>query len=161
MYLKLLKLTLGFSIVCGLQLARAHDFQAGTLRIAHPYAPPSLSSTGAVYFKFIQNEGKADDELQSARSSVATSVALHEMKMEGDVMTMRTLSAIALPAGATIRFAHGQPNGYHLMLMGLLKPLKEGDHFSVWLKFKHAGEKEVMVWVQTPKSKTNQSEHKH
>jgi copper(I)-binding protein len=48
-----------------------------------------------------------------------------------------------------------------VMLMGLKKPLNDGDKFSVWLTFKHAGEVEVEVWVQTPKDANKAEEHKH
>ena len=43
----------------------------------------------------------------------------------------------------------------------LKKPLNDGDKFSVWLTFKHAGEVEVEVWVQTPKDANKAEEHKH
>lgn len=142
-------------------VAYSHDFKAGTLRIEHPYTTASLTSTGAVYFKSIINEGKVDDELLGARTTVAASVELHEMKLEGGVMKMRALSSIRLPADSVTRFMHGQTNGYHLMLQGLTKPLKDDDRFPVWLHFKHAGEKEVMVWVQAPKKNANQHEHPH
>jgi len=83
------------------------------------------------------------------------------MKMEGDVMKMRPLSSIDIPAGSEVSFAKGNPIGYHVMLIGLKKPLKVGDKFSVWLTFKHAGEVEVEVWVQTPKDANKVEEHKH
>lgn len=145
----------------GHSLAQAHGFKAGNLKIEHPYAVASLASTGAVYFKSIKNEGNTADEMVGARTTVASSIELHEMRMEGDVMKMRSVSSITLPPGSTTRFMHGQATGYHLMLMGLKKPLKEGDRFPVWLQFKQAGEKEVMVWVQTPKTNAHQHEHKH
>jgi hypothetical protein len=54
---------------------------------------------------------------------------------------------------------HGAASGYHLMLMGLKAPLKDGDRFPVVLNFKRAGEREVMVWVQTPRDAG--TEHMH
>ena len=161
MLTKLLTASLVLSILCGLNLAHAHDFQVGSLRIVHPYTTPSLSRNGAVYFKAIQNEGQQDDELLGARTPAAASVELHAMRMQGDVMTMRAQSAIVLPAGSSTPFTHGQAHGYHVMLIGLHKPLKDGDRFPVWLRFKHAGEKEVMVWVQTPKNQATSGAHQH
>jgi copper(I)-binding protein len=142
--------------------ANAHGFNIGKLQIEHPYATPSLHpTTGGVFFKFIKNKGNVPDELTGARTTVAQSVELHQMSMEGDVMKMRAVPLIRLPAGSVTSFKQGQSNGYHLMLMGLKSPLKDGDRFPVWLQFKQAGEIEVMVWVQTPKSGTDRNEHKH
>lgn len=151
-----------FSIAWTLSIANAHDFKIGAIRIDHPYATPNLNgATGAVYFKFIKNDGKSMDQLIGARTTVSESVELHEMTMEGEVMKMRSLSHVNLPVGTNVSFKHGQVNGYHLMLVGMKKPLKDGDRFPVWLQFKQAGEVEVMVWVQTPRSASTNIEHKH
>jgi copper(I)-binding protein len=60
-----------------------------------------------------------------------------------------------------VSVAKGNPNGYHLMLLGLKKPLKDGDKFPVWLTFKKAGVVEVEVWVQPPTEVNKPEEHKH
>src|SRR6478752_2265271 len=56
---------------------------------------------------------------------IATPVAgiaeVHEMKMEGDVMRMRAVQALPLPANKPVQLA---PGGYHLMLQDLKAPLK-------------------------------------
>ena len=71
------------------------------------------------------------------------------------------LSSIDIPAGGEVSIAKGNPNGYHLMLLGLKKPLQEGDSFPVWLTFKQAGEVKVDVRVQVPKASSQPQEHKH
>lgn len=143
--------------------AFAHGFQAGDLYIKHPYATPTPATgkNGAVYFKSINNSGKTADQLISAKTTVADRIEIHEMKMDGDVMKMRPLSSIDIPAGAEVSFAKGNPNGYHLMLMGLKRPLKDGDKFSVWLTFKKGAEVEVEVWVQSSTVDNQDQEHKH
>jgi copper(I)-binding protein len=143
--------------------AQAHGFAVGELLVRHPYAAPSLagSQNGAVYFKGIKNAGKEADQLLSAKTQVADKVEIHEMTMSGDVMKMRPLSSIEIPAGGEVSVAKGNPNGYHLMLLGLKKPLKDGDRFPVWLTFKRAGEVKVEVYVQTPKAAAQTEEHKH
>ena len=87
--------------------AHAHDFKQGDVLIDHPYATPSLAGTtnGAVYFKGIQNKGKEADQLLSAKSQVADKVEIHEMTMSGDVMKMRPLSSIEIPAGGEVSVA--------------------------------------------------------
>ena len=143
--------------------AQAHGFAVGELFVRHPYAVPSLagSQNAAVYFKSIKNSGKKADQLLSAKTQVAQTVEIHEMTMDGDIMKMRPLSSIDIPAGGEVSIAKGNPNGYHLMLLGLKKPLQEGDSFPVWLTFKQAGEVKVDVRVHVPKASSQPQEHKH
>lgn len=143
--------------------ALAHGFQVGDLYVKHPYSVPSIAGAknGIAYFKGIKNSGHNADQLIAVRTQVAERAEIHEMKMDAGVMKMRPLSGIDIPAGAEVSFAKGNPNGYHVMLMGLKKPLKEGDKFSVWLTFGKAGEVEVEVWVQSPQDANKAEEHKH
>lgn len=157
---RLLIICLGSLLVLS---APAHGFDVGDLFVRHPYASPSMagSQNGAVYFKGIKNAGKEADQLLSAKTQVADKVEIHEMTMSGDVMKMRPLSSIEIPAGVEVSIAKGNPNGYHLMLLGLKQPLKDGDRFPVWLTFKRAGEVKVEVSVQTLKAAAQAEEHKH
>ena len=82
------------------------------------------------------------------------------MQMEGDVMRMREVSAIELPAKSNLQLGHASTDGYHLMLEGLKAPLKDGDSFPLTLRFERAGEKTVQIHVQTPR-KSASHEHKH
>ena len=143
--------------------AWAHGFKQGDLTIDHPYATPSRpgQSQGAVYLRAIKNNGAAPDRLLSAQTPVAASVELHRMDTEGGVMRMRAVPAVDLPAKAEVRLRHGTANGHHLMLMGLKAPLKDGDRFPVTLTFERAGTREVMVWVQTPRSGSGDAVHSH
>ena len=143
--------------------AQAHGFEVGDLVVRHPYAAPSMAGAqnGAVYFKGIHNKGKTPDQLIGARSDVSQSVQMHEMRMDSNVMRMKEMSAIDIPAGEEVVFARGQAQGYHLMLLGLKQPLKDGDRFPLWLTFKQAGEVKVEVSVQTPKAAAQAEEHKH
>lgn len=142
----------------------AHGFDVGDLFVRHPYASPSLEGVknGAVYFKGIKNNGKTADQLIGARTDVAQTVQLHEMRMDSNnVMRMKELAAVEIPAGSEVVFVRGQPEGYHLMLLGLKQVLKDGDRFPLWLTFKHAGEVKVEVYVQTAKAAAQAEEHKH
>ena len=62
--------------------------------------------------------------LVEVRSPAAKSVEMHTMSMQGDVMRMRQIDGLVLPAGGAVDLS---PGGYHLMLVGLVRPLKEGD----------------------------------
>lgn len=129
--------------------AGAHDYEAGTLHIAHPWARATVPGqpAGGAYLE-LENRGGAD-RLLSARSPASARVELHSMTMEGEVMRMRELEAVPLPAGATVKF---QPGGLHLMLMGLKAPLKQGERVPLTLRFEKAGEVTVELSVESPGS---------
>ncbi|MDA7417381.1 copper chaperone PCu(A)C [Xenophilus arseniciresistens] len=141
--------------------AQAHDFRVGELSIDHPYATPSLPGvkTGAVYLRGIRNKGSAPDRLIGASTPVAERVELHTRQIDGDVLRMREVPAIALPAGQEVQLRHGQPQ--HLMLVGLKKPLKVGERFDLTLRFERAGETTVKAWVQQPRAAADDAAHKH
>ena len=159
----LLKILTSFLFLTAVHSLWAHDFKAGDISIDHPYATVSMSGSknGAVYFKSIKNSGKDADQLVAVKSQIADKTEIHEMKMDGDVMKMRALSAVDIPAGAVVSVMKGNPNGYHVMLLGLKKPLKEGDKFPLRLSFKKAGEVEVEVVVQAADPAGKHEEHKH
>lgn len=139
--------------------ASAHEFKAGAIAIGHPYARTTAPGqpNGGGFMKFA-NQGTAADKLLSASAAaVAGSVELHTMRMEGDVMRMRQVDTIELPAGATVEL---KPGGLHLMFIGLKQPLKAGDKFPLMLRFEKAGEVIVTVNVEAPKPAAA-SEHKH
>jgi len=134
-------------------LAWAHDFRAGDLRVDHPYAMPTRPGlhTGGVYLRAIRNGANQADRLVAARTPVAERVEIHQMRLEGDVMRMRAVPALDIPARGEVALRHGSPDGHHLMLHGLKAPLADGQRFPVTLVFERAGELEVMVWVQSPR----------
>ena len=125
----------------------AHDYQAGSLTIVHPYARATAPSqpTGGGYFKLV-NRG-ASDRLLGASAPVCASVELHSMRLDGDVMRMREVTAIDVPAGKTVELT---PGGLHLMLVGLKAPLVAGQSFRMTLKFEKAGAVTVDVKIDAP-----------
>ena len=95
-------------------------------------------------FMKIENKGSGTDQLVSASSPVASEVQLHEMAMEGNVMKMRQVKDIAVPAGGAVEL---KPGGLHLMFMNIKAPLTAGESVPVKLKFAKAGEVEVKMPV--------------
>ncbi len=140
------------------QIANSHALKCGELNVAHPYSIPTLSGNknGAAYFMAIKNNGKETDQLLGANGNVSSSVEIHEMQMENNVMKMRAVPEVQLPAGYEVTFKHGQANGYHLMLIDLKKSLKQGDKFELTLNFKKAGDCRAEFWVEAPKADTHQ-----
>lgn len=140
-------------------VAQAHGVKLGEIELRHPHAYPTLPgmTTGAVYLMAIRNDGDRADRLLSAGTTAAERVELHRMQMDGDVMRMRAVSAIEVPAKTTISLRQGSADGYHLMLFGLHRPLAVGDRFPLTLRFERAGEIAVEVWVETPRPGANHS----
>jgi hypothetical protein len=69
-------------------------------------------------------------------SSPAAGVAeVHEMKLVNDIMRMRAVPVLDLPAGRTVSL---KPGGYHVMLLDLKAPLAKNSTVPVTLRFKDA-----------------------
>ena len=74
-------------------------------------------------------------QLVGFQSRDAAETALHEMVMDGDVMRMRAVPQLALPAGQTVWLKPGA-GGQHLMLMGLKRALSAGDQIKLTLRLR-------------------------
>ena len=107
---------------------------------------PGQQATGM----FATLTAKQDSTLVSASSPVAGTVEVHEMKMEGDVMKMRAVPALALPAGQAVSL---KPGSYHVMLMGLKKPLPDGSSVPLKLVIEDAQKKQTTLDIKVPVKK--------
>ena len=97
-------------------------------------------------------------KLVSASSPVAGVVEVHEMVMDGNVMKMRAVTGLELPAGKAVEL---KPGGYHLMLMDLKQELKAGESVPVTLVIEGTGGKRESVDVKAPvKALADSSGHK-
>ena len=125
-------------------MAQAQNAKVGGVQIENAYTratvPGQMAAGG---FMKIENKGAAD-QLISASSPVAGEVQLHEMAMDGNVMKMRQVKDIAVPAGGAVEL---KPGGLHLMFMNIKAPLAAGETVPVKLKFAKAGEVEVKMPV--------------
>ena len=118
----------------------AQSAKIGGLEIENAYTRATVPGQQvAGGFLKIENKGGVD-QLISASSPAAGEVQLHEMAMEGNVMKMRQLKEIPVPAGGAVEL---KPGGLHLMLMNIKAPFTAGDTVPVKLKFAKAGEVEV------------------
>jgi len=127
--------------------ARAEDVKAGDLVITQGWsrATPGGARTGGGFLT-IENKGSAPDKLVSASADVAGKVEVHEMAMNDGVMRMRPVEGgLTIDPGKTVKLA---PGGYHLMIMELKSPLKQGDKLPVTLQFEKAGKVTVTLDVQ-------------
>ena len=143
----------------------AHGVQAEASPVVVSGAYTAVPRPGvpnlAVYIDRVQNRGQQDDQLLSARTGIARATEMHEMKVENDMMRMRQVSAIDIPAGTSVDMNKGARSGYHLMVLGLSRPLKAGEHFTLTLNFRHAGSQDVQVLVQDGAGHRGGNEHHH
>jgi copper(I)-binding protein len=127
--------------------ALAEEIKAGDLVITQAWsrATPGGAKVGGGYLT-IQNKGSAADRLIGGTADVADKVQVHEMATTNGVMTMRPLDkGLSIEPGKTVKFA---PGGYHLMLLDLKSPLKQGDKVPVTLEFEKAGKVKLTFEVQ-------------
>lgn len=102
---------------------------------------------GAVFVTLI-NEGEAPDRLLSAQCEVADVVELHETIVEDNVAKMQPVAGgIDVPARGRVEL---KPGGYHVMLIGLRRPLMAGERFPVVLQFEHSGALTIEAVVREP-----------
>jgi copper(I)-binding protein len=141
---------------------QAHEYEAGSLHIDHPWSRemPPVAPTAAAYF-VIHNYGSEADRLLSVSTPVAEKAELHEHVHAGGLMKMQQVQDVAVPAGAEVKF---EPMGYHVMLFGLQKQASDGERFPLTLNFERAGKVDVEVTVQKDApvaAPAASAEHKH
>lgn len=134
--------------------AQADDTKVAGITITEIWAraTPKSARNGAVYLT-MQNAG-ARDRLVNASTTVARSAEIHESSMRNGIMHMQRVSGIDVPNGAVTKLA---PGGFHIMLMGLEKTLKQGDTFELKLQFAKAG----MVTIPVTARKVGASTMSH
>ena len=88
-------------------------------------------ATGA----FMNLTAKKATRLVGIKTDAAAVAEVHEMTMDKDVMRMRPIPVLDLPAGQTVSL---KPGGYHVMLMNLKEPLPVDSHVQLTLLFEDA-----------------------
>lgn len=118
----------------------------------------SQKATGA----FMKLTSPANTRLVAAQSSVANVVEIHEMAMVGDMMKMRAIPGLDVPAGKNVEL---KPGGYHVMLIDLKDQIKVGDTVPITLVFEGPDKKQQTVEIKAPARPLNtamsKGEHKH
>jgi copper(I)-binding protein len=150
------------AFIAGLSLCAgvvAQEAKVGALTVSQARARFTVSGqTAGGGFMKLDNQGVAADRLVGGRAPVCERVEMHTMRLDGNVMRMRQLDAIELPAGKTVEL---KSSGLHLMFVGLKAPLKAGEKFPLTLRFEKAGEVTVQVLIEGPASPAQDHHHKH
>ncbi|ATG49362.1 copper-binding protein [Celeribacter ethanolicus] len=117
------------------------------INIVDPFARSSgmMARAGAAFF-IIENTGDEADRLIDAKSDISKITELHTHKDMGDgIMKMvHVPEGFEIPAHGTHALARG---GDHVMFMGLLQPMNQGDTVTVTLTFEKAGDITVEIPV--------------
>ena len=134
--------------------AHAHDYSVGTLKIDHPWAraTPKGANVGGGYLK-ITNTGATPDRLVGGVSAVSKRFEIHEMSMDNGVMKMRELAkGLEIKPGETVEL---KPGGYHVMFIGLNRPLVQGEKVKAVVQFEKAGKVDVEFAVEAIGAQTS------
>ncbi len=148
--------TLLAAIVLGLLVAvpaMSHEEKAGELTISHPWsrATAPTQKAGAV-FMTIHNAGTQADRLVGARSDDAELVQIHGHIRDGEMIRMRPVDGVVVPAGGS---AELKPGGFHVMLIGLKGPLFEETTIPLILEFERAGEVSIEAVVESAAARSS------
>ena len=120
--------------------------QTAAVKVEGAWARASVQgqkATGA----FMRLTAKDGARLVRAESPAAGLAEVHEMKMEGDIMKMRAVPALDLPAGKTVEL---KPGGYHVMLLDLKAPLAKDSTVPLTLVFQDAKGVESKLKLTVP-----------
>jgi len=122
-------------------------FAGSDISVTDAYARSSgKSAKSGAAFMIIVNAGDEDDQLVDARTDAAKLTQLHtHIEGEGGVMQMRQVEGgFTIPAHGEHALARG---GDHVMLMGLTRPMVDGETLTLTLVFEKAGEVTIEVPV--------------
>ncbi len=119
---------------------------AGGLSVTDAWSrstPPGVT-VGVAYFT-LQNDTGKSDRLLKITTPVAGKVQVHRTEILDGIARMREVAMLHVDAGQVLEFA---PNGMHVMLMGLKRPLVAGMSYDLELLFEVAGPRKVKVQVR-------------
>lgn len=131
-------------LASALSLSLAAHAQSPAVKVDDPWVRATVApqkATGA----FMQLTSSQAAKVVAASSPVAGMVEIHEMKMDDGVMKMRAVDALPLPAGQAVAL---KPGSYHVMLMGLQRPIKAGEVVPLTLTVEGADGKRTDVEVK-------------
>ncbi len=110
---------------------------AETIEIIQPYArSASPNAKSGAAFMIINNTGEKDVTLTGGETEYAERAEIHTHNMtdDGIMKMMEVEGGLVVPAGQCVTLSRG---GYHVMLLGLTKPILDGETFELALNFEN------------------------
>ena len=135
---------LATAIFCAATVAYAADAKVGNLKIDDIWARTGQPGQVSAAYMEIKNKGDAD-KIVSANCDCAKATELHDVKMVDGTMKMVPVPAMDIPANGELKL---KPGSYHIMLIGLNRPLVAGEMLPIKVKFEKAGEVTVQAKVK-------------
>jgi hypothetical protein len=121
--------------------------QVVTVSAAWARATPPGMAVAAVYLTL--SGGPRADRLVGAATPRAAMAQIHVVSEAEGMARMRPTEGVDVPARKSVALA---PQGTHIMLMNLPRPLVAGERFPLTLQFEQAGKIDVSVEVRAPDS---------
>lgn len=127
--------------------AAAQPSQAGAIEVVNPWSRATpKGATVAAGYATLRNNGATPDRLIGGSTEAGRRVEIHAMEMDQGVMRMRELkSGLEIKPGQTVEL---KPGSFHLMFVGLTRPLQKGDRIKGTLVFERAGKVDVDYAVE-------------
>lgn len=132
---------------------------ASSIEIKDAYVratPPGLPNSAA--FMKVQNTSTQDINIVKASSTIAKFVELHTHDMKNGVMKMYQVPKITVPKNGEVTL---QPGGFHVMLIGLFKPLKKGEKVTFTLELANGETKTITAPIKSVMSGMNHKKMNH
>lgn len=152
-----MKRILGAGLLAMSVVVQAH---AGEVTVSDAWTRATAPGQDSAMVQLVITSKQAA-QLVGVSSKVAQTAELHSMVHEAGMMKMRQVEAVELPAGKALDLGEA---GYHLMLMGLKYPIKEGTKVEVVLTVRLAGGKKEKVKVEAevkPLTEAGHQQHMH
>lgn len=119
--------------------------QAKEIQVFEAWVRPATKGSNTAAYMRLVNQGKQADRLISAACQQARAVELHESMAHGDMMSMRPVAGIEVPAAAEVSL---QPGGLHVMLIDLQQDLVSGSTVNLVLTFERFGQLTIVAPVE-------------
>ncbi len=109
--------------------------------------PPGASA--AAFYMTVENRTEVDDTLLSGSSDRCEIIEIHRSQITDGLMEMRvaTHDDLLVESGSTLVM---EPTNLHVMCVGIVDPITDGDEVMLSLEFKNAGQVQVAVTVGEP-----------
>lgn len=150
-----------FAIAAALFAVSSTSFAANdadAVDVVNPFARavPPVAENSAAFMK-LTNTTDSARQVVSAESDVAKNIELHTHLMDNGVMRMREIPFIQVDANSTTEL---KPGSFHVMLLGLNRPLSIDTEFELTLNFKDGSSETITVPVQKVKKMKKMSHGK-
>lgn len=119
---------------------------ANNIKVENSYiraTPPNLPNSAA--FMTIINDSNKAISLVKVSSNVSKAVELHTHDMKDGIMKMYQVPQIDIEKNTKVQL---KPGGFHIMFIGLSKPLKEGNNIELSLEFSNGEIKTIIAPIK-------------